>query len=516
MNYSKAAWLVGVLLSVAELLACAGCQSPKSFATRPTTDTIRPLDNFAMESKSAIVQPSSPFQLASWRDVDKSGDETDVDAPKSRKAENSPADDRKADDDKNVPAAPQLRLLVTDSLGGMPSVLSVESCVQTALAGHPKIVAARYRVQAAQNRVPQAKSLEDPMLGNMFFPIPNNALQTAGGRMQNTIGLSQNIPWPEKLKARAAIACQEVHIAQAEVESIQREIAEAVRLAYYEVWFAQRGTEILIENQKLVDDLIRVAEARYKTGGSQQDVLNAEIQRERLRQQLLELASGRAAAEAELAAYLQQPQTFSIQTEVALDLDNLPTQLDALVTLAEQCNPELKGIGFQIQRDLQKQRLANLQRYSDFQLGAQYGFMTRNQALSPVADGIDNISFSVGMTLPIYRNKIQGGINEAAANRASTARLRQSEQLTIEGRLRRLLSEIDALDQQRTLYRERIIPRADQALEIALSEYTVGKTTFVQLTDNYTELLMYELQVVKLESTLASRLAQLERTVGCP
>ncbi len=484
MNYSKAAWLAAVWLAVFELLACAGCQSTKSHPTSPTIGSILPIVNSEIASSSAVVQPATPFQLANWRGED----EAEIGTPQ----------------------------LVTDLSSGLPSVLSVESCVQMALAGHPKIVAARYRVQAAQNRVPQAKSLEDPTLGNNFFPFPDNALQTAGGRMQNTMGLTQNVPWPEKLKARAAIACQEVHIAQAEVESIQREIAEAVRLAYYEVWFAQRGTAILIDNQKLVDDLIRVAEARYRAGGSQQDVLNAEIQRERLGQQLLELASQRAASEAELAAYLQQPQSFSIVTAASLDLTDLPTQLDELISLAEQCNPELKGLGYQIQRDLQKQRLATLQRYSDFQLGAQYGFMTRDQSVSPVADGSDNISFSVGLSLPIYRNKIQSGINEAAANRVSTARLRQSEQLTIEGRLRRLLSEIDSLDQQLTLYRERIIPRADQALEIALSEYTVGKTTFVQLTENYTELLMYQLQVIKLESTLASRLAQLERTVGCP
>ena len=87
--------------------------------------------------------------------------------------------------------------------------------------------------------------------------------------------------------------------------------------------------------------------------------------------------------------------------------------------------------------------------------------------------------------------------------------------MTIAGKLRRLLSEIDALDQQRLLYQERIVPRAQQALDIALSEYVVGKTNFVQLADNYSELLRYRLQVVKLEATLASRLAQLQRTVGC-
>ncbi len=63
--------------------------------------------------------------------------------------------------------------------------------------------------------------------------------------------------------------------------------------------------------------------------------------------------------------------------------------------------------------------------------------------------------------------------------------MHQSEQLTIAGKLRRLLSEIDAFDHQRSLYNDRIVPRAQQALDISLSEYVVGKTSFVLLTDKY-------------------------------
>lgn len=109
------------------------------------------------------------------------------------------------------------------------------------------------------------------------------------------------------------------------------------------------------------------------------------------------------------------------------------------------------------------------------------------------------ISFSVGLTLPVWRNKIRGGIDEAFAMRTNSAQLRQSEQLTIEGRLRHLLAEIDSLGQQRTHYADRILPRSEQALKIAMSEYTVNKTTFVQLTENYQELLLLQSQIARLE-----------------
>ena len=50
-------------------------------------------------------------------------------------------------------------------------------------------------------------------------------------------------------------------MAQAEVERIEREITEAVRLAYYEVSFATRAIAIIGETHELVDDLTQVAAA---------------------------------------------------------------------------------------------------------------------------------------------------------------------------------------------------------------------------------------------------------------
>ena len=483
------------------LFASSGCATRRpSFVT---SQSLNPSLIATASHPTSIATKASPYQLAGWQA------ETDV----SKLQDDSPASEESTKDAAKSDTV-SLGVVVAESYLNA-SALSVESCVQIAVQSHPKVAAARARVAAAQHRIPQARSLADPMLNNNFFPIASNAQQTASGRMQNSISLTQAVPWPEKLRAKEAIAAREVCIAQAELESIEREIVESARLAYYEIWLAQRGQEIVRENQKLVDDLIRVAEGSYKSGGSQQDVINAEIERERLTRQQFELEGQSSAAQADLAALMQQPQSLSITTDMDLPFDNLPTRLENLVALAEQCNPELRGLGFEIQRDIQKRRLANLQRYSDFQFGAGYDFMTTSQALSPVADGVDNISFGVGMTLPVWREKIRAGVSESSAQVVSSARLRDAEKLSIVGRLRRLMAEIDSLDQQRAIFIERIIPRSEQALKIAMSEYTVRKTSFVQLTANYRELLTLKFQVIQLQASLAARIAQLERTVGC-
>ena len=393
----------------------------------------------------------------------------------------------------------------------------VDYFVSIALAGHPKIRAARNRVAAANNVIPQARALPDPKFGNTFWPIHDQALQTAGGRVGHQFQLSQGVPWPEKLRTKAAIAGREVQMAQAEVEQIEREITEMVRLAYYEVWFATRAIAIIDETRELVDDLTNVAEARYKAGGTQQDVLRAQLEADRLDDQLVTLRKQKEQAQADLAALVQQPVSLIPETQEDIGLGNVPKQLDELLALTEQCSPELRALAWEIQRDRQKQRLAYLQKYPDFNLGLNYSIISDdNDVISPVANGHDNISFVVGVTLPIWREKINAGIREAANRTGSTANRLEAERDAIQGKLRRLMAQADALVEQETIYENRIIPRTEDTLKLSIADYRGKRTDFFSLIETYRELLMFETQLARIEATLAGTVAQIERTVGCP
>ncbi len=449
----------------------------------------------------AQVSHNSPLQLVSFQEQD--------------------ARERQSEAIEKPSAANAQRPSLEDDAGTRQSETGtgqhgVNEYLQLALASHPKILAARSKVEAAQERFPQAIALPDPMVDTMFYPIQSLSLQTADGRMTDQMGISQEFPHPEKRRTKGEIANREVGMVQAEVESTEREIAESVRLAYYELWFAGRAIQIVEENRDLVAKLVEVAEARYKAGGSQQDVIRAELEKEKLEQQLLELGQQKAVAQADLAALIQSPTATGLEADESLPIQDFPTQMETLIGQAEQCSPELRKLLWQIQRDMEKQRLACLQKYPDIRLGTQYGIMTAGGAVSPVAQGNDMLSFSVGMNLPVWKQKIRAGVREAASEQISSTQQFEAEHLSIEGKLRRLLAEADSFQTQRSLFVDRINPKAEQALNVALSEYTVGKTTFVQLMDNYTEVLMFQLQTARLEATLAGTFAQIERTVGCP
>ncbi|WP_436715512.1 TolC family protein [Roseiconus lacunae] len=393
----------------------------------------------------------------------------------------------------------------------------VEFFVNEALSRHPKILAARQRVAAASNVIPQAKALPDPTFNNTFWPFHDNALQTAGGRVGNQMSVNQKVPFPDKLKTKAIIASREVQIAQTEVDGIAREITESVRLAYYEVWFATRAIAIIEETKDLVADLTNVAEARYRSGGSQQDVLRAQLETDRLDEQLITLRRQKQVAQADLATLLQQPVDLLPEATDELGITDTPQQIEELIALAEQCNPKLRGLAWEIQRDRDKERLACLQQYPDFNVGLSWGLISDgHDVISPVANGNDNLSISFGTTLPIWREKINAGIREAAHRRSSTTRRLEAERDELYGKIRRLIVQADALAEQRDIYENRIIPRTEGTLELSIADYRGKRTDFFTLIETYRELLMFETQLARIDATLAGTIAQLDRTVGCP
>ncbi len=393
---------------------------------------------------------------------------------------------------------------------------SLAELTASALATHPSILAAHQRVAAAQNRIPQATALEDPVAGTTFWPIHSQALQTAGGRYGQQFSLSQKVPWPAKRDARGAIAAREVQIAMADMTRIQREITESVRLAYYELWLADELIRIVNDNQSLAEDLTRVSAARYQTGGSQQDVLRAELESDRLEEQLITLRQQKEQARADLGSLVGQPTTLMPTAYTDLSIEEAAPQLDELIGEAEQCNPTLQGLAAEIARDRAKETLACLQQYPDFQLGLGYAVVSDDvNVLSPVANGHDNINFSVGVTLPVWRDKINAGMREAAHTRSSTLQRRQAERDKVRGQLRRQVASAYAAIEQLALIRGRLIPRTEQTLEITFADYQGKRSEFTDLVATYRELLALQVQVARTKATLASTLAQIERTVGC-
>ncbi|MGH7127299.1 MAG: TolC family protein, partial [Planctomycetaceae bacterium] len=370
----------------------------------------------------------------------------------------------------------------------------VEFYVQLALERNPEIRAAQREVAAEAERIPQVTALDDPMLEDRFWPIPDHSPQTASGRMPNSLMLSQKFPWFDKLRVRGEVAAQETQIALTELAETELRVIEQVHLAYYDIYYYQRAIEITQENEQLLRDLVDLAQIRIRTqmDAGQQDVLRAQLELDKLRQRIIVLRRQLRVAQADLAALLHaSPELLPLAME-EIHVPSAPETIDQLYAAAVRCRPELQERLHAIVRDQRQRELACLEYYPDVTLGFGWDYMTTDQAISPVADSKDNYGFMVGINLPIWQDKLRAGVREAEHRVVASARRYDATRDETFRQIRRLIAEADAYEQQIALFRENILPRAEQTLEVSITDYRGGRVDFLQVIDNYSGVLTFQ------------------------
>lgn len=392
----------------------------------------------------------------------------------------------------------------------------VEFYVGQAVERNPQIMASYQAVAAQVEVIPQVTALDDPMLTNTIWPIAERSPQSLMGRMPYGLMASQQLPWFGKLRVKGEAAQQEVRMAVARLAQAELKVIEEVHLAYYELYFNQRAIDVTLENRQLLEDLLQIAEARYRTGDtSQQDIIRAQVEVDRVDQRLITLRQALDQGQADLAQLLHIHPDSKPEALTELTPSSVPSEIDRLYDLATGCRPELQEQMAAIVREQRSVELARLDYYPDVNVGLMWDVMTTDQAMAPNADGMDNLGFTIGMNIPLWRNRLQAGVNEAEQRVAQSARQYDATLDETFRQIRRRMVQARSQEEQIRLYRENIIPRSQQTLEISIADYRVGRVSFLQLLDNWMQLLTLEVQLARLEADLRQTLASLERSVGC-
>ena len=408
-----------------------------------------------------------------------------------------------------APAAEAIPPVAPNLEGPQP----VEVYISYALSQNPDIEVARKRVDAAAYRVPQAASLRDPTFGVTAFPEP---VQTAAGQQEVALTASQNLPWHGKLDARAAAAEADTNVARAQLAAVELEVVEQVKRTYYELYFIQRAIRITEENRKLLLDFVRIADSKYRTGkASQQDVLRAQVEVLNLDNQLIRLRQQIDSAQAKLARLLHVSPDTPVRALEQAPQQQIPQDLERLYRQAIAGRPELHAQLAAVGRDRRNVDLARLEYCPDLTAGITW-IGTSAAGLSPVANGDDPLLLTFSVNVPIYRNRLDAGVREAESRVVASTRqydsLRDRTAESVKDLYAQATSQYDLVK----LFRNDIIPKAQQTLEVSQAAYEVGDVDLLQLIDNWEQLLNFRISFHRLESQLQQTLATLEKVVGGP
>ena len=388
---------------------------------------------------------------------------------------------------------------------------TVEQYIQFALGQNPDIHAARKRIEAAAHQVPVAASLQDPTVAMTFFP---EQIQTAAGQQEFALQASQKLPWRGKLSTRAAIAESQTNVARAQLAAVELATINQVKQAYYELYFIQQSITVTETERGLLTEIRNVADTRYRAGiSSQQDLLRADLEISNIENQLIRLRQRLASAKARLARTLHVSPQSDLRALSELGSEQLPQDLDMLQRQAISARPELHAQLAALQRDRQGVELARLDYLPDVTLGATW-IDIATAGVSPVANGQDAFLINTGLTLPVYRKRLDSSVRSAEAKAVSTAREYDSLRDATLEQVTDLFAQAESQQDLLTLFQQDILPKARQTLEVSSQAYNVGEVDFLQLIDNWRQLLRYELSYHRLEASLRQTLSELERVVG--
>jgi cobalt-zinc-cadmium efflux system outer membrane protein len=372
--------------------------------------------------------------------------------------------------------------------------------LQRAFSHNPGLRAAFDRWQAALERIPQARALDDPTLSFEYF------IEQMDSRYQ--VSLTQVFPAFGKRALRESRAAAEAEAAMHAFEAERVTLFDRVVKAFYEYDYLFRATRVTDENHRLLSDLEQVVTIRYKAGLAPfSDLIKTQVEKDRLANELGTLRDERASRSAALAALLNIPVYDALPWPKASPSGPAVVDVASLDDMLEGLNPELKAASAMIAAATYQEKLARKSFLPDFMLGASWMVMPGMEGKGDETD----VSLMAGITIPVWWGKYRAEIREAGAMLRAASNERDEMQNELKAELSMAIFTFRDAERRIDLFASLLIPKATQALEVAKQEFSAGKSDFMTLIDAQRTWLEFRLM---LERATADREIALGE-IGC-
>jgi outer membrane protein TolC len=393
----------------------------------------------------------------------------------------------------------------------------LESLIETLLAENPQIRAAAAMLDASRERAPQARSLPDPTLSLRVF---GGTPETRVGPQEQALEFSQRVPWFNKRALQAERADYSASGIAWHVRDLQYELVADLKRAWFESAYLQEALEVNDEERSLLKRFEQTTLTRYATGqGNQQSVIKVQTDISRLDDREAMLQERLRVEERKIARLIGRPEAVNTLQPISLQLLTEDFQSLEMETEALEIHPRVRAWQQQIEADRVWSRRKALDTRPDFRFGVGYTLVGGRADLAgqmnpPEDNGQDIWAVTVGVNLPIYRRRIRAAVAEAEAGvRSSELQLEQSKDRLRYG-IQEALVRVQSRSERLRLYRELIIPQAEQSLASAETAYTNNRQDFLDLLDAQRVLFQARLTTHRLMADYWVAMADLERGLG--
>ena len=347
------------------------------------------------------------------------------------------------------------------------------------------------RWRAMLERIPQVTTLPDPVFSFGQFV---ESVETRTGPQERRYSLSQTFPWFGKLDLRGNVAAADARERWQRVVAVRLGVEREIQVAYFDYAYLSQSIRITNDVLQLLKQLEPVVQQRIAgANGGQQDLLRLQVEVGRIENDLASFQKVRASLSARLAAAmnLRRHLPLPLPDLVEPKLNALGANTADLLKRADQRNPDLLELTERIRKNQHRKELAELTRWPDVTVGVDY--IETGSALAPTrGNGDDPLALSVMFNLPIWGHKYSAAEREAQHLVSAATHALSDRRATLRTDVEHAAFQLDDAGRQLVLYRETLLPRARESLEVTRSSYRTGRSSLLDLIDSERTLLDFE------------------------
>jgi outer membrane protein TolC len=352
--------------------------------------------------------------------------------------------------------------------------LSLSEVTSAVLANNPAIKEALKKWNAARARIPQAAAWDDPRLGgdtlvHRFVNVPPNAF------MDQSVSIEQVVPITGKNLTRARAAMAEAISAYEDVRRAQLDVIAAARASFFRLANAYDQLEI---NRKNIDSLKQIADisrAKYEAGTqSAADVLVAETDESKLEETQRDLERQLSDEQSRLNQLMNRDAFAPLSVPGTASIKGPELSPSLLRPLLLTHRPEIKMAEAKIDMEKWKLQLARREWIPDPAL------MIKAQRYNDAGQAVSEVDAGVSFPLPwVNFRKYGAGVREAAENLGAAEHGLDRSQKEALRLLRDQVQKIETFHHHVELFRDKLVPQAQQAFEANRLAYESGKASFL-------------------------------------
>ncbi len=387
--------------------------------------------------------------------------------------------------------------------------LSLEALLQEAQGRNPEILAAKKRWEAAQERIPQEKSLEAPSLSLTVEKIPKGTFQLNNTMPDDRmLSFSQFLPLFGKLSLRGKIALVESRMLAAEYKGKELEVMNAVKSAYFDLFMNYKETGLNEENLALLRVLSKTAEAQYAIGGiSQEELFKIHLELARLNNAIFNLKQEALAQQTRLNALLNRDPESPLGVPVLKEETEFTQDIRSLYVMAQLNQPELTVFSYTIEKNKYARSLAQRSFFPD---------LMANIAQRGITSGaIGPWDLMLSFSMPFwFWTKQRYQVKEAIANLEEAEAAYEAMKNKAFTEVKDAAVKIEIAQNKIRLIQGELLPLLESSLKVSQAAFQSGQGELMALLDSQRMLVETKMDYYGAVVEYHTNLADLERLVG--